>query len=235
MAEREERQQLRDEAATYIREMIISRNVQPESLLRLGPIAEALRMSLTPVREALLLLTQAGWVVQEPNRGFRVARLNRRDVLDSYFVNRTVAGELAARASILIDDARVMSLLELDERIRSAATGRDVDTVQRWNTEMHRRIYSIADAPRLLFFVESASLFVPRHFWGSIPGWFEHNRDGHRKIIDALSIHDPDLSRQAMESHIADAGMLLVRYLDESGSFNEAEPEERPAPDPVAS
>ena len=217
----DDREQLRDEAATYIREMVISGQARPGTLLRLSPIADTLDMSLTPVREALLLLTQSGWVVQEPNRGFRVARLNRRDVLDTYYVNRTIAGELAARASVLISPEAIEGLRALDNRIAEASRDVPAESATRWNTELHQRIYLAADAPRLLFFVDAASLFVPRHFWASIPGWSEHNRRGHTRIIDALEIRDPDLSRQMMESHIADAGLLLVRFLDESGTFSE--------------
>lgn len=225
MSRVDDREQLRDEAATYIREMVISGQSRPGTLLRLGPIADTLDMSLTPVREALLLLTQSGWVVQEPNRGFRVARLNRRDVLDTYYVNRTIAGELAARASLLISDESIEALRSLDDRIATTRVDEQAESATRWNTELHRRIYLAADAPRLMFFVDSASLFVPRHFWASIPGWSEHNKRGHTRIIDALEIHDPDLSRQTMESHIADAGLLLVRFLDDSGTFSEADDE----------
>ena len=215
-----DREQLRDQAAEYLRESVISGQARPGVLLRLGPIAEALDMSLTPVREALLLLAQSGWVVQEPNRGFRVARLSRSDVLDAYYVNRTIAGELAARAAPRVDDETIASLRALDDRVRAADEHEDADRVTRWNTQMHRQIYSSADAPRLVFFVESASLFVPRHFWGRIPGWWEHNREGHVLIIDALESHDTELSRKVMAAHIAAAGELLVDFLDANGTFS---------------
>jgi DNA-binding GntR family transcriptional regulator len=76
------RDQLRTDVASAIREQILSRQVLPGASLRLMQLGEALGVSITPVREALLLLTQDGWVVHEPNRGFRVAPLRRQDVED---------------------------------------------------------------------------------------------------------------------------------------------------------
>jgi DNA-binding GntR family transcriptional regulator len=213
-----ERTQLRDEAAAYIREAILSGQAQPSMLLRLGPVAEHLGMSITPVREAFLLLAQSGWVVQEPNRGFRVAQFKEQDVQDSYFVNEIVAGELAARAALVIDDSTVSVLEDLDAQIRSVGND-DSGSAQRLNREIHRVIYDTADAPRLKFFVEASSLFVPRQFWGMIDGWLEHNRTGHAKIIWALANHDSQASRRLMEEHIEHAAQLLINYLKARGFF----------------
>ena len=213
-----ERAQLRDEAATFIREAIISGEAQPNALLRLGPVAEHLGMSITPVREAFLLLAQSGWVVQEPNRGFRITQFTKQDIQDSYFVNKFVAGELAARAAAVIDDVTLETLAGLDAEIRAT----DDDTAaQLLNREMHRVIYETANAPRLKFFVEASSLFVPRRFWGRIDGWLEHNRDGHAEILAALAKHDSEKSRALMEAHIEEAAWLLVAYLDGRGFFTD--------------
>ena len=80
------RTQLRDEAASYLRELITAGQVAPGDLLRLAPLAEQLGMSITPVRESLLLLARDGWVVQEPHRGFRVAQIRRQDVADTFLL-----------------------------------------------------------------------------------------------------------------------------------------------------
>ena len=114
----ETRSQLKDEAAAHIRGLIASGQVQSGELMRLAPLAERVGASVTPVREALLLLAQDGWVVQEPNRGFRVAPITRRDVSDDYWVHAQVAGELAARLARVIDEETLALLRRLDQQIR---------------------------------------------------------------------------------------------------------------------
>ena len=50
--------------ASAIRDEILTGEVQHGEQLRLAPLAEKLNMSITPVREALLLLAQDGCFVQ---------------------------------------------------------------------------------------------------------------------------------------------------------------------------
>jgi adenylate cyclase len=59
------RAQLPEEAAAYIRERIISGAVKPGEFLRIEPIAEAMGISNTPVREGLLSLSSQGFEVKE--------------------------------------------------------------------------------------------------------------------------------------------------------------------------
>jgi DNA-binding GntR family transcriptional regulator len=210
------RLQLKDEAATHIRELIISGQVAPGELVRLAPLAERIGSSITPVREALLLLAQDGWVTQEPNRGFRVMMITRRDVEDAYLVQAFVSGELAARAAIAIDDEQIAALKLIDEEI-NAHTKDDAGFLERANYEFHNAIYEVADSDRLTWFVLSASRFVPRRFWGLVPGWLEHNRSGHKPVIAAFEAHDAAAARLAMSIHIEFAGELLLRHLDSIG------------------
>jgi len=56
------RQQLPEEVASYVRELIISGQVKPGEFLRIEPISEALGVSNTPVREGLLSLRSQGFV-----------------------------------------------------------------------------------------------------------------------------------------------------------------------------
>jgi DNA-binding GntR family transcriptional regulator len=210
------RLQLKDEAASHIRELIMSGQVQPGELLRLAPLAERVGASITPVREALLLLAQDGWVMQEPNRGFRVETITRRDVADAYLVQAFVTGELAARAALAIDDAGLAALRSIDAAIKARGDD-DPGFLESANYRLHDTLYAAARSERLTWFVHAASRFVPRRYWGTIPGWVEHNRHGHEAVIGALGAHDPDAARAAMSAHIEAAGRLLIAYLDGIG------------------
>jgi DNA-binding GntR family transcriptional regulator len=52
-----------------LREAILTGTLPPGSRLRAEPLAERLRTSRTPVREALILLAREGLVDIEPRRG----------------------------------------------------------------------------------------------------------------------------------------------------------------------
>ena len=57
-----QRRQLSEDVATYVRELILSSQVHPGDFLRTEPIAEAVGISNTPVREGLLLLRGEGLI-----------------------------------------------------------------------------------------------------------------------------------------------------------------------------
>ncbi len=71
--DRSRRQQLPEEVASYVREMIISGDVRAGDFLRIERIAEAVGVSTRPVREGLLTLRSEGFVELVPRRGLVVA------------------------------------------------------------------------------------------------------------------------------------------------------------------
>jgi DNA-binding GntR family transcriptional regulator len=215
------RSQLRDAAAAQIRELIIAGLARPGELLRLAPLAAHIDASVTPVREALLLLAQDGWVVQEPNRGFRVATMKRKDVEDAYLVHAFVAGELARRAAAAATPESIELLRRLDQEINSL-DGTDEVRSEHLNYELHDAIYAIADSARLALFVTAASRFVPRRYWTTIPGWRELNRSEHKPIIDAVEAGNAARAGKLMSAHIAAAGQLLLAHLDAVGFWSNA-------------
>ena len=93
------RQQLPEEVAAYVRELILSGSVRPGEFLRMERIAEAVGVSNTPVREGLLALRSEGFVRLVPRRGFMVAPFSRQDVHDLFWAQAQLASELAARAA----------------------------------------------------------------------------------------------------------------------------------------
>jgi DNA-binding GntR family transcriptional regulator len=208
------RSQLRDSAAAHIRELIVAGLARPGELLRLAPLAERVSTSITPIREALLLLAQDGWVVQEPNRGFRVAPIRQSDVEDAYFVHALTAGELAARAAARIAPAEIETLRALDAEIQALGAGERHAELERLNYELHNVTYEAAESPRLVWFVTAASRFVPRRYWATIGGWTEMNRVEHGPIIDAIAAGDSDTARDLMARHVTHASELLISHLN---------------------
>jgi DNA-binding GntR family transcriptional regulator len=191
-------------------------SIRPGDALRLGPIATSLGISVTPVREALLLLTQDGWVTHEPNRGFRVAPIRRSDVEDTYLMWATAEGEIAARAATRATARDVAELRRLDQRIREADPS-DGQLATELNADLHHAVAVIADAPKLAWFTDAARRLVPFQFPASfhvVPGWAEVNRTEHGAIIDAIAAGDEEQARTLMSAHFRKTGGLLMKWLD---------------------
>ena len=231
MRDRIRREQLRHGVASVVRDLILSRQVKPGDILRLGPIAEQLGISITPVREALLLLAQDGWLAQEPNRGFLVLPTRRSDVEDIYLMWAAAEGAQASRAAQLATPADIEALHKVDAELHNL----DAQTPQRaieLNGDVHDTIHRIADAPKLQWFTDAARRLIPYEFWFefySVPGWLELNSTDHTAIIDAIEAHDADAAGEAMRQHYVDTSRLLLNWLD---SINFWDPEKDPRSEP---
>ncbi|MBB5156483.1 GntR family transcriptional regulator [Saccharopolyspora phatthalungensis] len=227
---RAEKEQLRSNVASAIRDQIMARTVHPGDTLRLGQLAEELGVSITPVREALLLLSQDGWVRHEPNRGFRVAPIRRKDVEDTYLMWSTAEGEIAARAATRATSRDVAYLREIDQRIRDADPS-DGHLATELNSALHHYVSVIADAPKLNWFAQAASRLVPLQFpenFHVVPGWSEVNRTQHTPLIDAIAAGDVEAARSGTAAHFQGTGNLLIQWLDSLEFWSEPETPQAP-------
>lgn len=209
---RRPRPQLSDESASYLRDMIISGRLQPGAFIRQERIAEELGVSATPVREGLLQLRGEGFVRLEPRRGFVVAPLTGKDVMDMFLAQGLVAGELVARCvpNATDDDLRELERLQtrLDELMGKSA----YDDMEGVNHLFHRHINSIAGSPKMAWLLSVGARYVPRRFYSTIGGWPAASQHDHRDIIDAVAARDADAARAAMEHHFIHAGELLAEH-----------------------
>ncbi|WP_435120678.1 GntR family transcriptional regulator [Amycolatopsis thermoflava] len=138
----ENKQQLSEKVAAYIREGIMVGQFRAGEYIRTERLAEELGVSPTPVREALMLLGSEGSVRWEPRRGYRVVPLTTRDVGDLFRVQAFIAGELAARAATELRDEELDLLEETQAKLEQAERDGDFDLVESLNYQIHRTINS---------------------------------------------------------------------------------------------
>jgi DNA-binding GntR family transcriptional regulator len=184
--------------------------------IRPEAIADALGISATPVREALLSLRGEGFVHLEPRRGFAVSPLGAKDIRDLFTAQALLAGELAARTARLITPADLARLEELQADIELAARQGDAARLEDINWHFHRSINLLADSPKITLLVGFAVRCVSSRLYATIEGWPKSTTEDHRGVLDALRRGSAAKSRSAMVSHIMNAGDLLARHYESS-------------------
>jgi DNA-binding GntR family transcriptional regulator len=206
--------QLSDQAASYVRELIISGQLVPGEYIRQERLAADLGISATPVREGLLALRGEGFVRLEPRRGFVVAALSSQDVRDLFAAEAMIAGELASRAASAVGDEDVKKLRELQDDLDRFAKRRRYDEMEQRNHEFHRYINTLAASPKMAWLLGAGTRYFPRRFYASIRGWPDASLHDHDAIIEALGARDKSGARRAMHDHFVHAGDLLARHRD---------------------
>ena len=204
------RPQLGAEAASYIRDLIVSGTLRGGDFIRPETVAQSLGISATPVREGLLELRTEGLVKLEPRRGFVVAPLTGDDIRDVFTGQALLAGELAARAVKHSDPEALATLERLHSDLEAAAGRGDHDELEELNFRFHRAVNMLADSPKLAWLLGVSLCYVPARFHSTIDGWPAATVQDHREVLQAFRDGSSRAARAAMVRHIEHAGELLA-------------------------
>ncbi len=210
---RHHRPQLSDEAAAYVRELIMSGQIRSGDFIRQDAVADELGMSATPVREGLLALRGEGFVHLEPRRGFVVSELSPDDIRDLFDAQALLAGELAARASQRLSKDALDELAAIQKRLDQAAGEGAASDVESLNHSFHRLVNTSAASPKIAWMLLVSVRYAPRRFFADIEGWAHASVLDHAAVLDALRARSEVRSRAAMEEHLRNAGHLLVEHV----------------------
>lgn len=209
------RPQLSDEAAMYVRNLIMSGELRPGAFVRPEEIAEQLEISSTPAREGLQSLKVEGFLRLEPRHGFVVLPLDGQDIRDLFIAQALIAGELAARVAPEITPEDVIALENLQKQLIEAAERGDLEAVEETNHVFHREINLLADSPKMSWVLGMLTRYVPGLFYPTIEGWSNASMYDHGAILSAFKARDGKAARTAMSEHIMTAGELLATHFDE--------------------
>ena len=209
------RKRLPDEVATYVRELIISGEVRAGEFLRIEPIAEAVGVSNTPVREGMLALQSEGFVQLVPRRGFVVAPFTQQDIRDLFWAQAQLAGELAARAAKKVTREQIARLEAILEEHERAITAGAEELIADLGRAFHHEINLAAGSYRLSLLLNFAVQHVPNRFHATIEGQVATTRHEHLLLLDALRRGNTREARRLMQQHITGGADYLVDALEE--------------------
>lgn len=202
-----QRQSLRGDAAQVIRAQIVSGDIKPDTLYAIGQIAEELKVSVTPVREALLDLAKDGLIEMVRNRGFRV-RVLTDDDLEEILQIRLMLEPMALRE---ITERKLISdlapLRELCERTLAAARAADWIRVLAVDREFHLTILAYLGNARLSDIVgrlrDQSRLYGMGN--GTSAEGFLASAQEHDDLLDAIETGRAHDAEELMGKHLRHA------------------------------
>lgn len=140
---------LTDQVAARLRTWLVEGRIAPGGKLNERVLADQLRVSRTPLREAIKLLAQEGLVDLLPNRGAVAVKLTEADIVHAFEVLaglEAMSGELAAQR---IGDAALTELRAKHHEMLAAFERRDLSNYYRLNAAIHTGINEAAANPVL--------------------------------------------------------------------------------------
>ncbi|MCV7402659.1 GntR family transcriptional regulator [Mycobacterium fragae] len=211
------RAQLSDEVAGHLRAAIMSGELRPGTFIRLDDTAAKLGVSVTPVREALLKLRGEGMVQLEPHRGHVVLPLTRQDVDDIFWLQATIAKELAATATQRITDTEIDELEHITDTLAAAVASADVEAIATIEFAFHRAFNHAAGRIKLAWFLLHVARYMPLLVYAADPEWGAAAVDNHRRLIAALRRRDAGAVVEHTNWQFVDGARRLAERLDTSG------------------
>jgi DNA-binding GntR family transcriptional regulator len=195
---------LADQAYYRLRELIVTLELAPGSIVNERELMERLGLGRTPVRDALRALARERLVEVDPRRGILVSGVDVRDLAalsESRLVLEATAARLAAARSTPADRAQTLALLaQLGETADEQDERRLIDLDQR----IHRHVYHCAHNP----FLEAT---LNEHYVLSLRIWFlaldrvarlDDAVHEHRALLEAIRDGDADRAEAAMREHV---------------------------------
>lgn len=194
-----------DRAYYAIRELIVTLELAPGSVLSERELMQRLSLGRTPVREALRNLARDRLVDVYPRRGIFVSNVDIGDIAglsEVRLVLESHAAGLAALRSTVVDHAETEALLAELER---TAGDPDERSLIELDQRIHRHVYAAAHNP----FAEAT---LNEYYVLALRIWFlalDRVRDRldqavheHRALLEAIRDRDPVRAELAMRQHI---------------------------------
>ena len=199
---------VREKVYEYLKSTILSGRFNPGKRLTEELLAKKMGVSRTPVREALHKLESEGFIKPLKTRGY-VASADSKDEIEELFdIRVSLEGYALRLISKNISEDTLKRLDEFIENAEDALKRKKIDEIFKWNTHFHDTLHdSVANKPRFHRLIANMRKYVLRNRKDTLHYLDGAKRtiDGHRKIMIALRLKDPDLCERIMREHIQEA------------------------------
>jgi DNA-binding GntR family transcriptional regulator len=179
-------------------------------------LSQDLGVSRTPIREALSVLEQEGFVHTVPRRGIHVVRKSKREIVEMITVwaaIESLAARLAAPRVTEADLAELRALVDVFQEDPSE----QISEYSRANMEFHKAIIRLGGVELMTSLTDN--LFIHMRAVRAVTMTQDNRAQrsivDHRNIIGALERHDADLAESLVREHT----MGLASHVEANGDF----------------
>jgi DNA-binding GntR family transcriptional regulator len=197
-------QSLHDEVAVTLRERIFAGELKPGSFLDEAALCEKMKISRTPLREALKVLTAEGLVRHEPRRGCFVNQVTEKDLDEIFPVIALLEGRCAFEAARNASDADLLALEALHDKLGKHARAKRITDYYEVNHSIHEAIILLANNRWLAQVIGDLRkiLRLARLQQLHAPGRLQQSLSEHMAVFAALKARDSEGAEAAMRTHL---------------------------------
>jgi DNA-binding GntR family transcriptional regulator len=210
---------LKDSVYASLKTMILTGVLQPGDRVIEIDLAKRLKVSRTPLREALNMLGRDGLMDNRPHQGFFVALFDLKAFEDSFEMREILDGYAAEKAAELIgaEDRRALQQIIFDSERLASVPDRAIESYveeMRIGLDVHR---IIARASGNAVLAETLSKILDRYqnfIWTELL-WLDEwadTRKEHAEIVAAVCNGERDRAGQLARQHVRSSKTTILRF-----------------------
>ncbi|MER5710961.1 GntR family transcriptional regulator [Streptomyces sp. NPDC053253] len=205
---------LRERVYEELRERIIEAELPAGTRLVEREIAEELRVSRVPVREAMQRLEAEGFLSVRPRRGSVVTEFGPEDAEHLFDVRENLEGLAARLAARHAGAQELRALEELLARARAAAESGRLREAVSLNADFHRAVVGLSGNPLLVELMAPLDSRLRRLFrLTSAASDGEPMCGAHERLYEAIRDHDEAGAESLARAHVAATRASALRLL----------------------
>ena len=209
----------REQAYAVLKQAIANADVydqHEEIRLDERELSAALGVSRTPIREAMTLLEQEGFLRTLPRRGIFIVRKTKRDIIDMIEMWAALESMSARLATQRASDAELSSLRHMFDTFADAKPTSNLEEYSETNLAFHQAIFKLGGSKLMTETVQNLLIHVRaiRKMTISKDDRASRSIVDHMKIIDALEKRDTDLAERLTRQHTLDLAAYVEKYCD---------------------
>lgn len=170
-----------------------------------------------PARDALLLLSHEGFVIDEGSGRVRVAPLSKHDVEDLFLIEGHLHGLACRLVAERASDEEIAKLNSVSLAFQHAIDDHDKAVASELLHEFHRLINLFSQSVKLRSAFRPLAQQVPRDFVLRVPEWQGKAVSMQRHVLDAFRARDGGSAEQIMSTHTLEMGAAYLEYLRSQG------------------
>jgi DNA-binding GntR family transcriptional regulator len=209
----------RDQAYAALKQAIMDADIyahREEIRLDERQLSSALGVSRTPIREAMTLLEQEGFLRTEPRRGVFIIRKTKKQIVEMIEMWAALESMAARLATINASDADISALRHMFDEFINSTPAEHIEEYSDANIAFHQAIIRLSGSHLMGKTIENLFIHVRaiRRMTISQSDRASRSIADHMRIIEALETRNTELAEGLVRQHSLDLAAHVEKYCD---------------------
>src|SRR5215813_4265879 len=209
----------RDQAYAALKQAIMDADIyarREEIRLDERQLSQALGVSRTPIREAMTLLEQEGFLRTVPRRGVFIVRKTKKQIIEMIEMWAALESMAARLATVNASDADIGALRHMFDEFVSSGPAEHIHEYSDANIAFHQAIIRLSGSHLMGKTIENLFIHVRaiRRLTISQSDRASRSIVDHMRIIEALERRDTELAERLVRQHSLDLAAYVEKHCD---------------------